>query len=752
MSDTPRRPLLNPVLRFKKEAKPESVTGGGKSAGGIKTDRLTDQRRRLAAQFTEMASHIASQPRFNNRAVVYAAMFDDSFAPTWTPSDLFQGEHGGQLIAPYRAGYLVEIKADRLATYAGFVQHTGRTKEMVDISRVESVAFFGEADAARSRPVEELWQAAPEVEGGRSFLVWLMPLRDQDAAEDLLQRVASLRDGVIASPPALLSSVGADGVPAVRRSLRSAAGGGDRISLAMREYRQSRRARTIVVIPSAAALQTLVASGSVFRIEPVQPITTTSPGEGREPDRPLPADMTDLPIVGVVDGGLTASSYLPAEAWRVPPLIGDRHADAKHGNQVTSLIVQAHDWNNNLAIAPLYCQVGTVQAVAKKGAPVTTDPQDLVTYLDAVMAAKRGTRVWNLSLNQPYACEHDSISPLGHDLAQLARKHGVLPIISVGNKPGNHVQPPADCEAALTVGGRLHDKDGSPGGQCPVSLKGPGPSSLLKPEVSNFSHVRAIGGAVIKGSSFSTAVTSPLAAHTMARLRDASPDLVKALLIHNSDGENFDPSIGFGTPNHATIPWECRAGFVTLQWTASLRPGAAFYWELPIPPSLRKNGKLKGEGILTAILNPHPMVTDYAGPNYFSVRLATALQFQRGVTARGAPKFSNLLGSLDTDKITEQAARAIDHKWSPLRHHRKPFQGVSFDGDTLRIYARLYARDLYLYEYTSAAEIPPMDTVFVLSIGTGEETDDVYNEIRDQLGTFVESATIETEIDVEHDE
>jgi hypothetical protein len=706
MPDTPRRPLLNPVLRFKKEAKPESVSGGGKSAGGIKTDRLTEQRRTLAAQFTELAAHVANHPRFNNCAVIYAAMFDDSLAPTWTPSDLFQGEHGGQLIAPYRAGYLVEIKADRLVTYAGFVRHTSRTKEMVDISRVESVAFFGEADAARSRSVEDLWQAAPEVEGGRSFLVWLMPLRDQDAAEDLLRRVATLRGGVITSPPALPAPTGADDASVVvRQRLRSATGGGDRIGLAMREYRQSRRARTIVVVPSAAALRTLVTSGSVFRIEPVQPITTTSPGEGREPDRPLPADMTGLPIVGVVDGGLTASSYLPAEAWRVPPLIGDRHADTKHGNQVTSLIVQAHDWNNNLVLPPLYCQVGTVQAVAKKGAPVSTDPQDLVTYLDAVMAAKRGTRVWNLSLNQPYDCEHDSISPLGHDLAQLARKHGVLLIISAGNKPGNRVQPPADCEAALTVGGRLHYKDGSPGDYCPVSLKGPGPSSLLKPEVSNFSHVRAIGGAVIKGSSFSTAVTSPLAAHTMAQLREASPDLVKALLIHNSDGDNFDPAIGFGTPNPATMPWECRAGYVTLQWTAALRPGAAFYWELPIPPSLRKNGKLKGQGILTAVLNPHPMVTDYAGPNYFSVRLATALQFQRGITTRGAPKFLNLLGSLDTDKITEQAARIIDHKWSPLRHHRKPFQGVAFDGDSLRIYARVYARDLYLYAFACLFEL-----------------------------------------------
>ena len=44
-----------------------------------------------------------------------------------------------------------------------------------------------------------------------------------------------------------------------------------------------------------------------------------------------------------------------------------------------------------------------------------------------------------------------------------------------------------------------------------------------------------------------------------------------------------------------------------------------------------------------------------------------------------------------------------------------------------------------------------MDTVFVLSIGTGEETDDVYNELRDQLGAFVETATIETDIDLEND-
>jgi len=237
----------------------------------------------------------------------------------------------------------------------------------------------------------------------------------------------------------------------------------------------------------------------------------------------------------------------------------------------------------------------------------------------------------------------------------------------------------------------------------------------------------------------------------MERVRDASPDLVKALLLHNSDGANFDPALGFGTPTAASLPWECKPGFVTLQWRASLRPSAAYYWELPIPESLKKTGKLKGAGVLTAVLNPHPMVTDYAGPNYFSVRLATALQYQRGATPKGATKFHNLLGSLDTGKITEEEARAFDHKWSPIRHHRNDFQGVSFDGDVLRIYARIYARDLYLYGYTGAEEIPEMETVFVLSLGTGDENDDVYNELRDQLGAFVEAAVVEADIDVDNE-
>lgn len=754
MAENLRRPLLNPVLRFIKDPKPESVSGGGKNAMSIIAERLPEQRRALAKQFIALSEQAARRPRFDGRLVLYAAMFDDSLAPSYTPSDLFHSMREARLIVPYRSGYLVEIAADLLPAFARLVQRTDQTTDQVDISRVESVRYFESADTFKAASLDEMWEAAPETEGGKAFTVWLMPLRGREASEELIERFAALRDGTIAPPPPLLAGVDLDAetdVPAVmRRSLRAAGATGDRINLAMRDYRLRRRARTTVLVPSQAALGRLVASGTVFRIEPVQPISSTSPGEGREPDRPLPENMTALPVVGVVDGGMTAGSYRHSEAWRAPPLVPDAAADAQHGNLVTSLVVQGHDWNNNLTLPPLYCQVGTVQAVTKRQSRVFVDPQDFVVYLDGVMAANPDTRVWNLSLNQPHACDFEAVSALGHDIALLARKHGVLPIISVGNKPGTRLQPPADCEAAITVGGRIHDNGGAPAGECPVSLCGPGPSSMLKPDLSHFSHVRALGGVLISGSSFATSLTSPLAAHTMERVRDASPDLVKALLLHNSDGVIFDPALGFGTPTTASLPWECRPGLVTLQWRALLRPGAAYYWELPIPETLKRTGKLKGAGALTAILNPHPMVTDYAGPNYFSVRLETALQYQR-LTPMGEAKFKSLLGSLDTGKITEQEARAVDSKWSPVRHHNKSFRGKDFDGDALRIYARVFSRDLYLYGYTSTKEVPEMEAVFVLSLGTGDENDDVYNELRDQLGAFVETAIVEVDIDVDNE-
>ena len=711
MADNPQRPLLNPVLRFTKDPKPEGVPGGGKNARSIVRDRLPEQRRVLSKQFHALANQAVRHPHFSGRLVLYVSMFEDSLAPSYSPSDLFQETRGARLIVPFGSGYLIEVVAKELDKLADTIESTEITKDRVDISRIKSARFFEGEDVGWSTNLNEIWETAPETKSGKAFVIWLMPLRSRDAEEDLIQRFAALRESVIVSPPPLLAGIDivtdadATDVPvAMHHALRAARTGSDRINLAMRTYRLRHRAHTSVLLPSRTAFNQLVASGTLFRIEPVQPISLTSTREGKDSDHPLPEDMSIFPVVGIVDGGLTEVSYLHAEAWHAPPFVADGEAESQHGNHVTSLVVQGHDWNTDLTLPPLYCRFGTVQAVAKETSQVIFDPQDFITYLDFVMGANSETRVWNFSLNQPTDCNLEAVSMLGHQITKLARTHNVLPVISVGNKPGKRLRPPSDCEAAITVGGRLYDQYGDPAGECPVSLCGPGPSSMLKPDLSHYSHVCAWGGVAVCGSSFATSLISPLAAHTMARIREATPDLVKALLLHNSDQESFDPALGFGTPATASLPWMCKPGFVTMQWRASLRPGAAYYWELPIPASLMRTGKLKGTGILTGILNPHPMLTDYAGPNYFSVRLATALQYQRTDKSRNIASFNSLLGSLETGNITEQEARTVDHKWSPVRHHRKQFQGISFSGDMLRIYARVYARDLYLYGFTRIAE------------------------------------------------
>jgi len=139
------------------------------------------------------------------------------------------------------------------------------------------------------------------------------------------------------------------------------------------------------------------------------------------------------------------------------------------------------------------------------------------------------------------------------------------------------------------------------------------------------------------------------------------------------------------------------------------------------------------------------MVDEFAGPDYFSARLNTAVHYPKG---KG---FSNLLGSMDTDKVPETIARAVYHKWYTARNHAKDFssRGHGVDSDTLRIYARIYTRDHYVYGYTNADQIPPLDAVFVLSLSGIDEGDDVYNQLRDRLGAFVETAVVRSDIDVD---
>ena len=751
MPETPEPPLLNPVLTLQMDPRPEPPPGGGKNASKIVTSRLLQQQHVLASACEQIFRQRARYPTYGGKIHLIASMYNDSFAPSYTPRDLFNEDMGCRLVAPFTRGYLIEAAIDYLPLLAGKIGKPNNTASRVDISRVEKLSAFDQEAVLRGREIDQLWDKAPELDEGKLFAVWLTPFRDGQARRALLETIDRLSSEGVLLPvyPVLRLPRPEDSDAATRQLVPVETAGQTSIARALRTYRNTGFARATVVFRRRDALARFVASGASYRIDPVKALSLAALGEGVEPGPPAP-DVAGQPIVAVVDGGLTSPKYKLSEAWVVPPFVADGIANSKHGNRVSSLVVHGHQWNNNRPLPVLNCRLGTVQAIPRDNANHVIDLEQLVHYLGQVAESHPDTHIWNISANaREPEDDPDQISYLGDSLARWARTLGVLPVVSVGNvSSGNRERlcAPADCEAALVVGGRVADDEGKPGSGCPNCLPGPGPDGMLKPDLSWFSTLRMIGGVTACGSSYATPLVSALAAHTFANLKEPSPDLVRALLINSAEQEAHKSRLGWGTPYHSHLPWNCAPGTVTLAWKAALKPGTAYYWrDIPIPSELTRRGKLFGQASLTAILKP--LVSPFGGPNYFASRLETSLQYMNG---RG--KWASLLGSMRESSAPEQNASREMARWQPVRCTRRDFtkkEGLGFSGQQMRLYGRVFTRDLYQFGIRHPSQLDSQEAIFVLTFVAADEDAPIYNTMAQELGNFVESAVIGQEIEVD---
>lgn len=753
MATEPRNknPLLNPVLTLKKVAVPEepSVSGSGEDA--VKKERLADQRVKLSNDCQKIAKEAESISLHGDKLHLSVEMFRDSLAPSWTPLKLFDEKLGCNFVSPIDKGYLVEINADKLKKLGKYIETAATREARVCISRIKSISRFDEDSVLRGRSIDALWDSADGSEEGKGFVLWFIPFRDQKSRDSVVNTLQKIEEigWIKQTYSAITNSTDMSDsenylVPVINRTQSN-------INRAIRRYKNDGVARTYAIIPNKQALVQLIASGSTFRVDPVPRIEVTAPSIGAHPSPPSPSSGSQ-PIVAVVDGGLTAKSYKPMEAWAAPVLFSGAAADTVHGNRVSSLVVHGHAWNNQLHLPQIDCRLGTVTAVAKAGGNGATNPEMLINYLRKVAQNYPDAKVWNLSFNQ-ISPEPDlsSVSFLGHELSLLAREFDLIFVISIGNRridnPNHQLCPPADSEAAIVVGGRQYDSDGKPAGPCNVSLLGPGPDGMLKPDLSWFSTLNMIGGGQPQcGSSYAAPLVSSLAAHTYANLKNPSPDLVKALLIDKAESERHDRAIGWGTPYSGTLPWTCAPGTVTLAWTANLTPGFVYFWnDIPIPPELIKDGKLFGKSRLTVVLKPK--VSDSGGSNYFATRIQAALQY---FDANG--KSSNLLGSMKENTTEENEARSELAKWYPVRRHMKDFSkrnGLGFSGNSLKLRAQIFSRDRYQFDVSGTQrELGEQTAAFVLTFEGGPKDDSIYNSMTQQLSTFVESAVLNNEIQV----
>jgi len=739
MAEGNGKPLINPVLNFLRMPSPTAIKGGGKGEKDIRQNRLATQRKKLADSFDSFSKKKRNIKFHGNKTHLIVRMFDDSHASTWTPRDIFSSGFGCRIVAPAFDGYLLESDSDCFAKMSKRITNAKTIVDKVDISRVKSVDIFDHTEAFRQKKLEELW---PEDSGDttKQFSFWLLPFTNKESREsviDELYEICSKKN----------VSLGNERFSNIFKRESGGSGKSDDIDPALAKifdtYIANGSASFSAEVRSIQTLKEIAASGTTYRIEPISRITSNSPppGNGAEPD--LKGSTAEgLPIVVVIDGGRTALSYAPFEYWAAPPLIDDLTANRIHGNQITSLICNGFAWNNNLSLPELNCRFVTAQAIAKAGTTEQPTQNQFLEYLnDIAEETSKYSKVWNLSFNELLpSANPKEISYLGHEINKIARNFGILPIISIGNVSSDNAKrlcPPADCESALTVSGRTATIiGGKPARACPLSLKGPAPAGMKKPDVSWFSKLRMIGGVVSTGTSYTAPLVSSLAAHTFSNLKSPTPDLVRALLINGAEISEHCHELGWGTPwAEDTMPWACRPGTVTLAWVSKLKAGSAYYWNnLPVPPEMLSNGKIVGKISLTAIIKPK--VSELGGENYFSTRLQVALQAKN---LKG--KIENLLGTMQEAKAKEVEARKDLAKWSPIRRHSKPFSGKSITQGSMRLHARIFARDLYQFGLNDHHDLPEQEVAFVLTFESPDRQSGIYNSMVNELTGYVENAT-----------
>jgi hypothetical protein len=262
---------------------------------------------------------------------------------------------------------------------------------------------------------------------------------------------------------------------------------------------------------------------------------------------------------------------------------------------------------------------------------------------------------------------------------------------------------------------------------------------MLKPELSWFSSHRVLGGAEATATSYAAPLVSRLAAHTWSKLRDPSPSLVKALMICAADGRRqMNARTGFGSPTNPRRPWMTPEHSVTLCWRGFLTEKGDYSWsKIDVPLGLRSGMHFRGSARLVAILEP---ITHMRGSNYFSTRLEARLQYYSV-----AGKWDTLIGGYPPD-TEEYRARVEDHKWDPIRFYDKASVDVELGRPELRVTARVYWRDRFLYPSirTASHEVP---VSFVLHLRSHDPSAPVHDQIVSSMEEHVESEVLEAEIE-----
>ena len=336
---------------------------------------------------------------------------------------------------------------------------------------------------------------------------------------------------------------------------------------------------------------------SIQSIDPVEELIIESAKKGeRIEDQVTVMPNESKAIVCIFDSGVTKGSrFLDSSIIGYEEPIGPPY-DTDHGTFVASRIIYGNSLRDAISKGQLSPDIKVLSACMishneiGNRRPARGD-EFLKIIRDTVERWHQQIKVYNISMNltNPNVPEgaivtDDSVGGIAAEIDSLSRRYNVLFILTTGNYPVDPLTPPpsepypdyfhqddirmlrpGEAMLALTVGS-VADKENEgsmakSSAPSPFTRKGPGFNTYRKPDLvaqgGNFANnwrefnelsVAGIGSAgdhisYGNGTSFAAPLISRLAAKTFEYIENATPELVRALLIHSAnliESELFD--------------------------------------------------------------------------------------------------------------------------------------------------------------------------------------------------------------------
>jgi hypothetical protein len=361
-------------------------------------------------------------------------------------------------------------------------------------------------------------------------------------------------------------------------------------------------------------------------------------------DVKLPVEGQEYPTVGILDSGISNIPHLAP--WLVKEnstYFTEDVTNKSHGTFVAGVLLYGDELQGERYTGLDGCKIFEAIVIADKHKQPIYE-EELIENIRDSISRNSHIKIWNLSLGTPFEADLFEFSDFAKALDEIQDHNDVLICKSAGNcenfkigAPKSRITKSADTVRGLVVGSIAHSQNGTDEvakhNPSPFSRKGPGPSSIIKPDLTHIGGNAGLdernklvinpvksfstNGKAAKnvGTSFSTPRISAIAAGLDFKLNeDFNSTLLKALIIHSakypdemrmSISEKINHS-GFGFPTNIDDILFNEPNEITLILQDTLEKGSFIdILDFPFPKSMiDEDGYYYGEITVTMVSSP----------------------------------------------------------------------------------------------------------------------------------------------------